>query len=392
MSLAVETRETQQGAQLMASPEIQYVSLVQHAANREPFRVVKNDQTGGGNNMGGSVIQRIIAPVGTDLVAVLKEEGIDFAGNVSVEVKSEHEGYDIYTQMGVEKFDTSIPFQLKRMSDNAESTIMAVYGTLKEEKGASPVEAVKSELESPLSTTIVDINVEQSYYGMYVTTTSAMDSLDNELYNLMRGIYAIASAVGLDGKTRLKTMLALVDGFRNFINTLMAFVNDSTDSSTKSENQATDSSDILHLSKFEKLNAMISAISEITKSEVIEMSLKPEDIEAITKSVAEVMATATKSEADSAVTEITTKMEAVVAETETLKKEKEDLVAKSESLSAEIETLKAEKAELEKKISDMEALPAETPAVKSEFSGFVTVTGAKKADGFAVFDSLFGGK
>ena len=134
MSLAVETIETQQGAQLMASPEIQYVSLVQHAANREPFRVVKNDQTGGGNNMGGSVIQRIIAPVGTDLVAVLKEEGIDFAGNVSVEVKSEHEGYDIYTQMGVEKFDTSIPFQLKRMSDNSESQVMAVYGVLKSQE------------------------------------------------------------------------------------------------------------------------------------------------------------------------------------------------------------------------------------------------------------------
>lgn len=392
MSLAVETIETQQGAQLMASPEIQYVSLVQYAANREPFRVVKNDQTGGGNNMGGSVIQRIIAPVGTDLVAVLKEEGIDFAGNVSVEVKSEHEGYDIYTQMGVEKFDTSIPFQLKRMSDNSESQVMAVYGVLKSEEVNSETET-KSDLESPLNTTVVSMDVEQGYYGMYVTTTSAMDSLDNELYNLMRGVYSVAQAAGLDGKTRLKTMLALVDGFRNFLSTLMAFVNDSTDSSTKSENQEADSSDILHLSKFEKLNAMISAVNEVVnKSEVIEMSLKPEDIEAITKSVAEVMATATKSEADSAVTEITTKMEAIVAETEAIKKEKEDLVAKSESLSAEIETLKAEKAELEKKISDMEALPAETPAVKSEFSGFVTVTGAKKADGFAVFDSLFAGK
>lgn len=347
--------------------------------------------------MGGSVIQRIIAPVGTDLVAVLKEEGIDFAGNVSVEVKSEHEGYDIYTQMGVEKFDTSIPFQLKRMSDNSESQVMAVYGVLKSEEIIPEIET-KSDLDSPLNTTVVSMDVEQGYYGMYVTTTSAMDSLDNELYNLMRGIYSIAQAVGLDGKTRLKTMLALVDGFRNFISTLMAFVNDSamsssTDSSTKSENQEADSSDILHLSKFEKLNAMISAVNNaVNKSEVIEMSLKPEDIEAITKSVAEVMATATKSEADSAVAEITTKMEAIVAETEAIKKEKEDLVAKSESLSAEIETLKAEKAELEKKISDMEALPAETPAVKSDFSGFVTVTGAKKADGFAVFDSLFGGK
>ena len=342
--------------------------------------------------MGGSVIQRIIAPVGTDLVAVLKEEGIDFAGNVSVEVKSEHEGYDIYTQMGVEKFDTSIPFQLKRMSDNSESQVMAVYGVLKSEE-VTPETETKSDLESPLNTTVVSMDVEQGYYGMYVTTTSAMDSLDNELYNLMRGIYSVAQAAGLDGKTRLKTMLALVDGFRNFLSTLMAFVNDSTDSSTKSENQASDSSDILHLSKFEKLNAMISAVNEaVNKSEVIEMSLKPEDIEAITKSVAEVMATATKSEADNAVTEITTKMEAIVAETEAIKKEKEDLVAKSESLSEEIEALKAEKAELEKKISDMEALPAETPAVKSEFSGFVTVTGAKKADGFAVFDSLFSGK
>ena len=84
MSLTVTTENTEQEASLMASPEIKYVSLVQHAANREPFRVIKQDTTGGESIMAGSVVQRIIAPSGTDVIAVLKEEGIEFDGNVAV--------------------------------------------------------------------------------------------------------------------------------------------------------------------------------------------------------------------------------------------------------------------------------------------------------------------
>lgn len=340
--------------------------------------------------MAGSVIQRIIAPVGTDLVAVLKEEGIDFAGDVSVEVKSEHEGFDIYTQIGVENFDTS-SFQLRRISEKSDSQIMAVYGELKVEE-KTEVEVAKSELTSPLNTTVVDVQVEHGYYGMYVTTTSAMESLDDELWNMMRGIGSIANAAGLDGKTRLKTMLALVDGFRNFINTLMTFVNDSTATSTKS-----DSPDILQLSNLKKLNAMISAVNAVediaTKNDSNEAEMKPEEIVTmVTKAVSDVMATATKSETDSAIAELTVKMEAITTETEALKKEKDEIATKAEEQTKEIEALKAEKAELEKKIADLEATPEATPAAKSEFSGLVTVTGAKKADGFAVFDSLFGGK
>ena len=184
MSLAVETEKTEQGATLMASPEIKYVSLVEHAANREPFRGIKSE-IGGEDSMGGSVVQRIIAPAGTDLIAVLKEEGIEFDGDISTATKAEHEGFDIYTQVDVTKFDSD-SFQMKKASEKNDS-ILVVTGTLKsspEQTATAVAETeVKSDLESPLNTTIVEASVENTYYGMYVSTTTAMDALDDELWN-----------------------------------------------------------------------------------------------------------------------------------------------------------------------------------------------------------------
>ena len=387
MSLIVTTENTEQEASLMASPEIKYVSLVQHAANREPFRVIKQDTTGGESIMAGSVVQRIIAPAGTDVIAVLNEEGIEFDGNVSVEVKAEHEGFDVYTQQDIKKFDAEA-FDVRVLTK--KSDIMAVYGVLKNEDDIQPEETVeKSDTVSDLAETIVDVQVENSYYGMYVSTTTALDSLDNELWNFNRAMYSIGNAAGLDGKSRLKSMIALIDGLKTFVTSLMAFVKDSSDTVTKSEDGTeTPSGDICHTAKFEKLNAMISATKEIMlKNEGINM--EPEKLtELVTKAVAEAMTVVQKSEADATVTELSQKMEALTAEVTALKTEKEETVVKADTLTKEVEALKAEKETLEKKVADLEALP-ETSSVSKADVFKDTVVSVKKNDKLSCFDDLF---
>lgn len=388
MSLAVETEKTEQGATLMASPEIKYVSLVEHAANREPFRGIKSE-IGGEDSMGGSVVQRIIAPAGTDLIAVLKEEGIEFDGDISTATKAEHEGFDIYTQVDVTKFDSD-SFQMKKASEKNDS-ILVVTGTLKsspEQTATAVAETeVKSDLESPLNTTIVEASVENTYYGMYISTTTAMDALDDELWNFSRAVYAVGNAAGMEDKARLKAIVALIDGFKTFVTSLMSFVSADT-TATKSESESP--------RYLEKLNSMLSAVNTAEaiaiKHEVINM--KPEEITAlVTKAVSDGLASATKADTDATVAELSAKMEELTKEVEALKAEKSLIAEKADETAKKLEAVEAEKADLEKKVADMEGTPEVVPATKAEVNkvSFSAVVG-KKADGFECFDSLFARK
>ncbi len=388
MSLAVETEKTEQGATLMASPEIKYVSLVEHAANREPFRGIKSE-IGGEDSMGGSVVQRIIAPAGTDLIAVLKEEGIEFDGDISTATKAEHEGFDIYTQVDVTKFDSD-SFQMKKASEKNDS-ILVVTGTLKsspEQTATAVAETeVKSDLESPLNTTIVEASVENTYYGMYVSTTTAMDALDDELWNFSRAVYAVGNAAGMEDKARLKAIVALIDGFKTFVTSLMSFVSADT-TATKSESESP--------RYLEKLNSMLSAVNTAEaiaiKHEVINM--KPEEITAlVTKAVSDGLASVTKADADATVAELSAKMDELTKEVEALKAEKSLIAEKADETAKKLEAVEAEKADLEKKVADIEGTPEVVPATKAEVNkvSFSAVVG-KKADGFECFDSLFARK
>lgn len=391
MSLAVETEKTEQGATLMASPEIKYVSLVEHAANREPFRGIKSE-IGGEDSMGGSIVQRIIAPAGTDLIAVLKEEGIEFDGDISTATKAEHEGFDIYTQVDVTKFD-SASFQMKKASEKNDS-ILIVTGTLKSspEQTATSVATsavseteVKSDLESSLNTTIVEASVENTYYGMYVSITTAMDALDDELWNFSRAVYAVGNAAGMEDKARLKAIVALIDGFKTFVTNLMSFVSADTTTATKSESESP--------KYLEKLNSMLSAVNTAEaiaiKHEVINM--KPEEITAlVTKAVSDGLAAVTKADADANMAALSAKMDELTKEVEALKAEKGAIAEKADETAKKLEAVEAEKAELEKKVSDMEGTPEVVPATKAEVNkvSFSAVVG-KKADGFECFDTLF---
>lgn len=361
MALEVATEETIKDASIMASPEIKRVSLVRHAANREPFRAVKND-SGGGESMAGAVVQRIVAPEGADVLALLASEGITFDGELSLAVKSNHEGFDIYTQAGVENFEKD-SFSLRKAADKSDCKVMVVTGKLKSEHKVPKVVALKNDLASPLSTTVVDVEIENGYYGMYVTTTTAMDSLDNELWNFNKAIYALGNASGMDGKARLKSMVAVVDGFRNFVNNLVTFVEDNKPTSTKGDDTPPDTF------AFPKISAMIAAVEGMSSAPPSEAHKSEEDMtidaEALAKTITEgVVAGMTeviKSAMAPAPKEEVTPTEAVKSEEDPAK-----LIA---DLKATVEKMEAANAELTTKVKSLEEQPettaqAQTPDTK----------------------------
>lgn len=405
MGLTVQAQVVEQEASLMASPEIRYVSLVQHAANREPFRIVKNDT--GGTDMGGSVVQRIIAPEGTDVKALLLAEGIDFAEQMSVEVKSNHNGFDIYTQTGIEKFETGEnAFKLHRISKNDQS-VMIVTGTLKKEFKDSPeIVSLKADGLSSLADTIIDVNVEQGYYGMYVSYTTAMDALDTETWNLTKGIYAIGSAKGMDNKARLKSMYGMIDGFKNFVGGLVTLVDEQN--STKAD--ATENTEVALI----KIKAMLDGVANTIKHEDVDM--KPEEIkDIVTQAVVAGIAQAQKADATPEKSDVEKKMDTILAKLEALEAEKAEReaaekaeqAAKAEAegatvkdLQTQLEAIKAEKEALEAKIQTLESEPEDTrkadspqSVTKSETktTPFNSVGVTVKAE-HSVFNSLFAPK
>ena len=401
MGLTVQAQTVEQEASLMASPEIRYVSLVQHAANREPFRIVKNDI--GGADMGGSVVQRIIAPEGTDVKAILLAEGIDFAEQMSVEVKSSHNGFDIYTQTGIEKFETGDnAFKLHKIG-KSDKPLLIVTGKLKQEfQNNAEVSALKADGLSSLSDAVIDVNVEQGYYGMYISMTTAMDALDTEVWNLSRGIFAIGSAKGMDNKTRLKSIYGMVDGFKNFVGSLLTLVDEQN--ATKTEN--TGDSEII----FTKIKAMLDGVENATKQEDTDM--KPEEMQAaITQAVAAGMAQAQKSETTVEKSETEKKMDILLAKLEAIEAEKAEREAAEkaeqaakaeaervtvEDLQKQLETIKAEKETLEAKIQALESDPettrqTDTPqsATKKEQVAPITSSGIAVKAEHSCFNDLF---
>lgn len=401
MGLDVQTQTKEQEANIMASPDIRFVSLVQHAANREPFRVVKNEV--GGGSMGGSVVQRIVAPEGTDLIAVLQAEGIDFAGNVSVEVKANHNGFDIYTQTGVEKFDSG-SFKLKRVSSKSDSQILVITGDLKPEFSGTGI-SIKSDIESPLNSTVVNVDVEQTYYGMYITSMTAMEALDNEIYNLAKGVYAIGTAAGMDNKSRLRSMYSMVDGFKTFLGSLMAFVEDNT---TKNDSSKEGTSESLHMSKFEKIKLMLAAVGNIAgtehKNEEYDMGINAEELgKIVAKAVSDGIAM--KADTPDEKSTLDAKLDGIMADIAAIKKEKEELeiATKAETeqkeinaIKAQLEAITAEKEELIKKVKDMEGEPegsrqADAPqgSAKADKPKDINLAGITVKSDFSCFNRIF---
>jgi len=87
----------------MADPTIEFVSLVSHAANRQPFKVIKGEVKGE-NEMAKQAIYSVL--VSKDVTEEKLQE-ITEAHGISTEqkVEDELEGYDVYKQVADEEVD-----------------------------------------------------------------------------------------------------------------------------------------------------------------------------------------------------------------------------------------------------------------------------------------------
>lgn len=114
----------------MTNPNIEFVSLVKHAANRKPFRIIKG-QVKGESNMNKVIHSLLVSKdIGDDK---LKE----LADTYSLETKDEEalEGFDVYKQVD----DEEIQAETKSVAA-VEDGVYAVVADLAEESEVEPTE------------------------------------------------------------------------------------------------------------------------------------------------------------------------------------------------------------------------------------------------------------
>jgi hypothetical protein len=118
---------------LLTQPEIEFVSLVGHAANRQPFKIIKGEVKGEDTMNKPAIYNILVSKDVTEekLQEIVKEH------NFSIEEKIENalEGYNVYKQIE----DNEVNLETKKIA-RLEDNVFAIVADLKEESEKDPIE------------------------------------------------------------------------------------------------------------------------------------------------------------------------------------------------------------------------------------------------------------
>ncbi len=220
MPAKIVTEEVEKEVTMMTQPEAHFVSLVKHAANRMPFRVIKS-QKGGESNSMSFVVQSILVPKemagpkGSELEKLVGVKGNEWLAEANVAKAEQHEDYVKLVQVPAAKMDAE-SVQMVKLPGGA----IALVG-----KTAAGVDASKmltvNKSQIPQSTTREPMSVEGDapyVEPAYVSLGPTFgDLLYDETDHMMDIIFGTLRQSASDLPTMKKTILGAVDSFRQFL-------------------------------------------------------------------------------------------------------------------------------------------------------------------------------
>ena len=127
------TKVVEQSVTFLTDPQIQFVSLVKHGANQEPFLVIKS-RKGGSEDMSGRIVQRVI--ISKDLPEATAEE---FLRHVKVNDEKEYDGFLAYDQVDKALCD---PDSFTGMKLDAAGKVFAVTAKLLDDQILKSAEGI----------------------------------------------------------------------------------------------------------------------------------------------------------------------------------------------------------------------------------------------------------
>ena len=173
----------------MTDPTIEFISLVGHAANRQPFKVIKGEIKGD-NEMAKQAIYSVLVDKG---VTAEKLQEIVETHNISIEEKVEDqlEGYDVYKQIADEEVDLE-----SRKMAKLEDGAFVIVVDLKEDSEKDGIE--KGEMD-----------------------WQTMDKVADALFSAVDIVLGTIRQPEADGNSRKEMIQSAMGNFTNYVNTVL---------------------------------------------------------------------------------------------------------------------------------------------------------------------------
>ena len=182
----------------------QFVSLVRHGANQQPFRVVKNDE--GGNKV--KIIQSILVPAGTDIQKIVGMEGLEYLAEAKLDSVHKTDEYERYDQVKADKISDH---QVLKAGEG-----WLIVGTLNENEKADDALVVSDDqfqklAQLPTPEALSDDPWFQDYGQTF------MMSIDRELSAMASVISGALKQASSKDTNRKKAIMGAIDSFKSYM-------------------------------------------------------------------------------------------------------------------------------------------------------------------------------
>lgn len=223
MALNIKTKEVTKKITLMTNPRAGFVSLVKHAASRQPFRVVKTEK-GGNVTVKSMVVQSILLPNGTTIGDLASKSGMNWLSDASVEKADKYDSFTKFTQIPVEKFDKE-SLKLVKVEKSGAFVLAGqflpdtqVEGaiTLGEEDVAKASEIPVAPMDAIFGNADINALIAQNFANLF----------DRETYSMLDIVHGLLRQTSTDPKKRKTAILVALDGYKNFISMGLDALND----------------------------------------------------------------------------------------------------------------------------------------------------------------------
>ncbi len=298
--------------------DIDFVSLVRHGANKQAFRIIK--QEGGVTENMNKIIQAILLSndMTMEKLSSISELGYLTEAKTDEVVKFDH--YKKYIQTDAKKFEKE-SLSLVRLSESG----YAIVGKLKIDVDDKDVLILGTSKEDTKTKNVMDVEVPSS--GVMMTKTFG-ELFHRELTLFLDIVFGALRQSSTDSKKRKSTVMSAFDAFRNFVSMGL-------DTLGKAK---------VDIEKIEVDKLTINKEEEMNEKEIQEL---------ITKTVSESVPESVTKSVESAMTpikEIVEKLSKAVEDKESMEKKKDTKKEDAHSESEGMEKLAKTVAELTEKI------------------------------------------
>lgn len=202
----MESVESVKDVNFLENVDVKKVSLVRHGANREPFKLVKRDNTGV-----DKYVHSVLVPNGIKISNICKNEGLEWLGDLKTDNVKSYKSYTEYEQQPEEDFK---PESLEFFRLKEGQGVIAIVG--------EPTKGKDDSMMMPSG--VMDVTVATETSEKEIT---AGEAFNRELSAFISSVQGAAAQSGYDVGQRSKNIMNAYKAFGGFLGKWCKAISDS---------------------------------------------------------------------------------------------------------------------------------------------------------------------